>query len=353
MKIAIINDTHFGARNDSPLFLEYSLNYFESQFFPYLKENNIKNVLHLGDLLDRRKYVNFNTLSQVRKRFIQKFQDENIKLDITLGNHDTYFKNSNSLNSIIELFSVGYSNIEIHTEPKEIQYDDMCVAVVPWITTDNFEQCVDFIQNTSCSVIAGHFEINGFEVMTGIRHMTGIDDFIFKNFDKVLSGHFHLRQSYKNINYLGTQYQLTFSDVGSKKGFHIFDTDTRTLDFIENTNNIFYTLRYDDTDPKFEKLLKKIKFDKFTNCFVKIVVLNKKNLNLFDNFVDSLNQVGVHQLQIIEDNSIASKLDDSDVDVSEDTVTIISKEIDAMDEIKDKNKLKLIIKDLYMESFSL
>jgi hypothetical protein len=42
MKIALINDTHFGARNDSPIFLEHFLSYFEQQFFPYLKTNNIK-----------------------------------------------------------------------------------------------------------------------------------------------------------------------------------------------------------------------------------------------------------------------------------------------------------------------
>ena len=45
-------------------------------------------------------------------------------------------------------------------------------------------------------------------------------------------------------------------------------------------------------------------------------------------------------------------MDDAEVDVSEDTITIISKEIDGMEQIEDKNKLKLIIKDLYMESLS-
>lgn len=70
MKIAIINDTHFGARNDSPFFLEQSLEFFEGTFFPYLKQHGIVNVLHLGDLLDRRKFINFNTLAQVKKRFL-------------------------------------------------------------------------------------------------------------------------------------------------------------------------------------------------------------------------------------------------------------------------------------------
>jgi hypothetical protein len=82
-------------------------------------------------------------------------------------------------------------------------------------------------------------------------------------------------------------------------------------------------------------------------------VLNRKNQKLFDEFIENLQSVGLQQLQIIEDNSISSKLDDTEVDVSEDTITIISKEIDGMEDIDDKNKLKLIIKDVYMESLTL
>ena len=54
MKIAIINDTHFGVRNDHQGFLDYMFQFFDEQFFPYLIENDIKTVFHLGDVFDRR-----------------------------------------------------------------------------------------------------------------------------------------------------------------------------------------------------------------------------------------------------------------------------------------------------------
>ena len=106
MKLAIINDTHFGIRNDSPYFLEHSLEYFEKQFFPYLIENNIKTVIHLGDLFDRRKYINFNTLSQVRTRFFNYLKNNNIKLYITIGNHVTIGANTVVTEDVPDHFTV-------------------------------------------------------------------------------------------------------------------------------------------------------------------------------------------------------------------------------------------------------
>ena len=111
MKIAIVNDTHFGVRNDSPLFLQHILNYLQHTFIPYLLENKIDTIIHLGDFFDRRKYVNFNTLASVRKQFVEPLHQHNILMYVTLGNHDTYYRNTNEINSIKELFA-NYSNFK-------------------------------------------------------------------------------------------------------------------------------------------------------------------------------------------------------------------------------------------------
>ena len=52
-KIALVNDTHFGCRNDNPNYHEYIYKFWQDQFFPYLEEHNIKHIIHLGDVLDR------------------------------------------------------------------------------------------------------------------------------------------------------------------------------------------------------------------------------------------------------------------------------------------------------------
>ncbi len=346
MKIAIISDTHFGHKNDSLFFLEESLKFFEEQFFPYLHQNNIKDVIHMGDLMDRRKYVNFNTLHQVKDRFIRFFADNNINLHITLGNHDTFYKNTNFINSINELFGDS-KNIILYDKPTELQFDTLKIGIVPWITNDNENDCLDFLQTTSASILIGHFEINGFEVVTNIRHSSGSDSEMFSKFDKVLSGHFHLRQSKQNIHYLGTQYELSFGDVNSKKGFSILDTDTRELEFIENTRKIFNIIKYDDVNG-FEKP----DANKIRNTHVKVIVLNKKKPKIFDMLMDALSTCELQELTVVEDFENNDN-EESEVDITQDTISIIASEIDMNENITNKDRIKMIIKELYMESMTL
>ena len=98
MKIALLNDTHFGVRNDSDAFRQHQVDFLENQFFPYLKEHKIKTLIHLGDVVDRRKFINHQTASTFRKVFFDKLWQEKIDTHIIIGNHDTYFKNTNEVN---------------------------------------------------------------------------------------------------------------------------------------------------------------------------------------------------------------------------------------------------------------
>ena len=168
MKIAIINDTHFGARADSQIFTDYFFKFFEEQFFPYLKENDIKTVFHLGDLMDRRKFVNFNTLNNTRKRFLEPLEEMGVKTYVILGNHDTYYKNTNDLNSVRELVGNFYNNFNIIETPQELWIEDQGFAMIPWINKSNVDECMKLLENTSCPIACGHFELSGYEVMPGI-----------------------------------------------------------------------------------------------------------------------------------------------------------------------------------------
>src|SRR6056300_179384 len=92
MKIAILNDTHCGIRNSSDIFVKHQRDFYEQIFFPYLNKNGIKNILHLGDYYDHRKYVNFKALADNREVFLERLRAEGITMDIIPGNHDVYYK---------------------------------------------------------------------------------------------------------------------------------------------------------------------------------------------------------------------------------------------------------------------
>ena len=103
MKIALLNDTHFGCRNDSPAFINYQNRFYDELFFPYLIENKIDTLIHLGDVVDRRKFINFNTAHNFQQKFWKRLWDLKIDTHIILGNHDTYYKNTNKVNAIQQL----------------------------------------------------------------------------------------------------------------------------------------------------------------------------------------------------------------------------------------------------------
>lgn len=350
MKIGVLNDSHFGARNDSGLFLDYFISFYENVFFPYIKENKIKEIIHLGDFFDRRKYINFNTLQKVREKILDPLQAMGVKINLSLGNHDTYYKNTNKVNSPKELLS-AYDNIVIHESPIALDYDGLSVGLIPWINEENRDETLDFLKSCRCSVIGGHFELEGYEVMRGMSFSGGMSDKPLRRFEKVLSGHFHTKSQKNNVHYLGTQYQITFSDLHDMKGFHVLDTETRDLEFIENPDKMFYSFVYDDKDKKALKDLQSELSSKLTNRYVKIIVENKTKSSLFESFIDALYELNVSDISVIEDFS-ADLEQEEKVDLAQDTLTIISTEIDLIETDLDKDSLKRKMKTLYMESIT-
>ena len=351
MKLALINDTHAGARGDDPRFNEFFFKFWEGTFFPYLKENNIKHICHLGDVVDRRKFISFVTLNSWRKRFFDVLQTEGINMDVIVGNHDVTYKNTNEINAMHELFD-HYTNINVMIEPKDMEYDGLSVAMVPWINSSNYEQALEFLKTTKSQVVFGHFEIAGFEMDRGNVCHTGMDKSTFDRFDMVLSGHFHHKSTNGSIHYLGNQYEITWADYNDPRGFHVFDTETRELTFVSNPNRMFHKINYDDATTDFA-YWQAFDYTALKDCYVKIVVLNKQNPYLFDNVLDNLYKAGIGDIAIVEDFTDTIIENDKDlVDQAEDTMTILSKYIDNLTLTVDNDKLKTLMKELYVEALT-
>ena len=346
MKIAIITDTHFGARNDNQNFNEYFYKFYEKVFFPTLKERGIKTCVHMGDVVDRRKFISFKIANDFRNRFIKRFGELGIDLHIIIGNHDTYYKNTNEVNAMEEL--VGKDRHKIYTEPEVVTFDDIPIQFIPWINAGNHNASMAALSRSPASIAMGHLEINGFEMQKGFPMSGSHDKELFRRFDTVFSGHFHHKSDDGQIFYLGTPYEIYWNDYQDPKGFHIFDTATRELERIINPYGIFEKIYYDDSENDYSKH----KFSKYRDKYVKLIVVNKKDLYGFDQFVDKLLKADAYEVKIIEDFSELDPANVSDeiIEKTEDTMTLLENYIDELDVTLDKERLKGTMRSLYTEA---
>ena len=350
MKIAILNDTHFGVRNDSEAFRNYQLRFYNEIFFPYLEKHNIKTLIHLGDVVDRRKFINFKTAHTFRKDFMHRLYKEGIDTHIILGNHDTYYKNTNEVNAIDNLYTSfdGINEPFIYTRPKVVEFDGVPILFMPWICDDTREESIHMLNTAKADLCFGHLEIKGIEMQNGVINEHGNEKAEFNRFEKVVSGHFHKHTDDGHIFYCGAQYEMTWSDYQDPKGFHIFDTETREMERIWNPLTIHKKIIYDDKKKDY------MNFDlqPYDNHFIKLIVLNKTDDEQFDKFVERLyNEITVHDLNIIEDYSdIKASVRDDIVEMGEDTVTFLNNYVDQLETDVNKTKLKEYLKSFYIEA---
>jgi DNA repair exonuclease SbcCD nuclease subunit len=348
MKVAIITDQHFGARNDSIAFLDFFQKFYDNTFFPTIDDNGIDTVLILGDTFDRRKYVNFYALDRAKKMFFDELESRGITVHMLAGNHDTYFKNTNEVNSP-DLLLQEYSNVIVIDEPETIVIDGTSICMMPWICPENYQESLDMMKNTKAEICMGHFEIAGFSMYRGMESHDGLDKSIFEKFDLVFSGHYHHRSSDKHIHYLGNPYELTWQDYNDPRGFHLFDTDTRGLQFIPNPYRMFERLEYNDKDAE------PIDLDAIDlkNMYVKLIVLNKTDFYKFDKFIGKLYNKGCADIKIVEDMSEFNEGEIGEEISLEDTVSVLTHYIDSITTDVDKEHIKTFMQGLYTEAVNI
>lgn len=350
MRVALITDTHVGVRNDSRNFSQYFDKFYTNVFFPYLKQHGIKQIIHLGDTFERRKYINFQSLGAARQYMFEPLNEFDV--DMIVGNHDTYFKNSNHLNSP-SLLLKDFKNINVHWQPTTKRYDGLDIALLPWICSGNYTESMEFLQQSSATTLMGHLEIMGFEMYMGSSNNDGFDPEIFNKFEQVFSGHFHHRSTRGNITYLGSPYETTWSDYADPRGFHIFDTQTRTLEFIENPYKMFHKIYFDDSETDIDELLSQ-DLEQYTNTYVRVVIKQKNNPYGFERFIDNLTKVNPIDISFTDD-TLDLSFDDHELDDVEDTRAIIEQTVEQIAKEKPKivKPLKKLMIDLYSEAVNM
>jgi len=342
MKVAIITDQHFGFKKGSKLYHEYFQKFYEEVFFPTIEKEGITTILDLGDTFDNRKGVDLYSLDWAKKHYFDPIRVRGIDVVSIVGNHTSYYKNTHEINTI-DLLLREYSNITVVSECKELTVGGLDVLFIPWINVENKVRTYEKIKESKCEVAMGHLELNGFTATYGHIMKHGADLEVYDKFKQVFSGHYHTRSTNGKIYYLGNPYEMAWSDVNDKRGFHIYDTETLKLKTINNPFQLYKVINYNDTPRQLTN------FTQYTNKIVKVVVRQKSDENEFNRFMQALDRAHPVEVKIIERTDHLA-LGDEVIEQSEDTMTLLTKYVDDLETDLDRDRIKNVINEVYMEA---
>jgi hypothetical protein len=125
------------------------------------------------------------------------------------GNHDLFYREKRDIHSVE--WANHLDNIIICND----WFTMGDVTIAPWLVGDDHKK----IQKLKSKYVFGHFELPHFKMNSLVtmpdHGTTHIND--FQSIERVFSGHFHLRQTQKNINYIGNAFPHNFGDAGDDK----------------------------------------------------------------------------------------------------------------------------------------
>lgn len=334
-KYIILGDTHLACKNGSGIYSKHQQKFFDHVLFPYIRQTGYS-ILQMGDLFDQRKFVNFVGLEAAFEGFFDRLEVPMVAL---LGNHDISYRETLRVNAP-ELLLGAYPDITIIKNPTTVDGIDF----IPWICDENRDEINTFIQKSKSKICCGHFEIAGFSMQRGVPSHGGLDIKMFDKYKLVLSGHYHTRSTNCNITYVGTPYELTWSDYNDAKGFHVLDTDTCTIEFVENPHTLYATIVYDDRNP-FTIIHKPDYYEKY----VKVIVVHKSDYYAFDQFIAQVNSCGAYDVKIVENYSDRPIGEVGEEILLKNTLEVLNSYIESM-KTDNPGELNNYMKSLYVQA---
>ena len=348
MKIALIGDTHFGVHKGHSAFADNMSSFLRQRFFPYLRSRGIVRIIHLGDLVDSRRGISFQTLNKVMMDFVDQVIDNHMGCHMLVGNHDAPYKNSLECNAVREILRGREDNFQVFDGPSEVDTGKFQYLMVPWICDENLMEITEWMNTTDKRVVFGHFQLNGYSMHAGRTCEEGDNDAELQRFDLVVSGHFHERSKKGVVQYLGAPCEFTWADAGCKRGFGILDTETLTIEYVDNPFTMFTTLVYEDS-------LMTMSSDIF-NKMVRVLVKKKTSQADFDRTMRVVEDAGPLSLKIIE-GPLDMVADDIDIDESydENPTKIFGDYLGSMQESAglDKKRVESILVDAHNKSLTI
>jgi len=364
-KLGIFTDIHTGVEKDSPLRLKETqkCNDWVIQTF---KQQGVDYVIFMGDLFHSRYQINTNTLNYGIK-LIEELSYNFEKLFLILGNHDIYYKNVNTVNSVsfLQKLSPNDNIIVIEDDPVFFKIYDQSFGLFPWgFDLMNANSLIkDF---KKLNYVFGHFECNGIELAGSVSDGSkyNLTD-LFTLSDYVFSGHYHINKQYKRknstLNMIGSSLQLDWGDYNKEKYIYTLDPITNKIEQFKNTVNarfekVFYSilLKNKYSAEQLSQLCK--------NNFIKFVIDDKYKFEKILSFTEILKSYNPLNIELdyiisISDGVISESAEKTIANKAKDNLTYlleyieeIGKETNKIDESISIQLLKELTQKYYKQS---
>ena len=125
------------------------------------------------------------------------------------------------------------------------------------------------------------------------------------------------------------------------------------MTFIPKPYKMFNKINYDDINNDMLKVSDSV-LEQYRETYIKILVHNKTNPYMFDQFIDRLEKLDLLGIQIIEDNIDLDIENDTDItEGAEDTLSILQKYVEHIESDVDKKEVVKFLSELYSEANNL
>lgn len=264
MKLLLFTDLHFGNKNNSESFNQQCIDFLNFVVETSL-ENTIDEIVFLGDWTHDRNKINLLTLNYSYKG-LEILNVLNIPIKMIVGNHDMYYKQTREVNSLP--FASAFPNIQLIDKP----YEENGLLYIPFLTEE--ESFSDYIKQYSPTYVFCHEEFPSFMLNAKVKMDGEYNPHKFSGPNRILAGHFHLRQEKNNITYIGNCFSHDFSDNNEwlNKGLAILDTDTNDITYLEWNKAPKYLI----------KRLSTLTQDDYTLQHINLKIINDVNLSQLD-----------------------------------------------------------------------
>lgn len=334
-KFVMVTDIHFGCRGGNEHFFNAMRDFWTKQLIPYLVDNEIFELYVLGDFMDSRRSTDYRIVKRLKEEIMDYITGNQIKMTVLCGNHDIFYRNSNEIVSY-ETF-LKPDSIHSITTP----YEKGNVLMMPWINSENYDECITAIEKTKCEYLMGHLELSGAKMYANSVSEHGMSPTIFKKFKRVFSGHFHHASQLANINYIGAAGYYTWQDYNDFRGFSVYDTDTDTITQVKNEYCTFFRFEY-TKDVSLDVNMSNLK-----NKMLQLVVKDKDDINHFNSFIKLVQDAQPIDLKIVDETIKELNIKDADVNVEfdEDVLKLLTTQFTT-----DTDAMTKLCEDIYKEA---